>query len=315
MAIHVITEGRVHFAHHVNVKPFNIGDYLCGPYHYFNFDLEASSSLVGRCIVIGGGAIPDAENTFIDSPYTIMIVWATGGSVPLSTTNNESAGLRTKLRRIWRSVYLIGKNKIVGRRRRLYVSTRDPKSASSERPLLPCVSCLHPICDSPHGSGIAVVVNENSAVSGDVSLLRRSIANYFPEVVFETNALSESKLFEVFGSCDRLVTNSYHIAYWGLLSGRRVQLIGYSSKSVDLLRLLGCDADLRDRVPRGDGDMLLSSIFASLRDPNWASLIDATVTKAKFRQLNRDFAQYLTNDIVGLNIIEQKKMVSGFKSI
>jgi hypothetical protein len=90
----------------------------------------------------------------------------------------------------------------------------------------------------------------------------------------------------------QIITNSFHGAYWGLLAGRSVALLGYSSNFRSLLQTLGLDPQRLLPVGRGAGD--LHGALTAL-DPAALSqqLPAAAATRAGFRQRQRDFAAQL----------------------
>lgn len=307
MAVRIISDGAVHFAHHVDPTPYNVGDDFCAPYHYFDFQAADTDGLGERCLVIGGGTIPNADTIFADLRYTVRILWAVGRSTPFREARATPLG-RPVVRKLKKSLRLSFHKPKPHTQSRVVATTRDPSSVTPACQLLPCVSCLHGVCDVPGGDGIALIVNENPSVSGEVSELRRVIGDQSMDLVFETNAASMSRIKRVFSSCNRIITNSYHIAYWGLLSGKRIQFVGYSSKSVELLRLFGFENQLRAEVPRGDGVRFRNALFDAVRNPEWIGLENAQETKERFRKINRDFALRLSQEIRGLSVIERRPL-------
>ena len=306
MTIQINSDGSVHFAHHLYTEPYNIGDNLCAPYHYFNFFVESDTGLDGRCLVVGGGTIPNADYLFDDLGYSICILWAVGNSIPINS-DRKTNPFRKLFRSIRKTTNIRRIMARIKQRRRLFLSTRDPSSVSQNRELLPCVSCLHEVCDQPIGDRIGIVINEDPAVSGDVKKIRNEITEKYPDISFETNSLDVQRLLNFFSTHDRIITNSYHIAYWTLLSGKRLQFIGYSSKSEELLRLFSSGGSLRDTVLRGSADELLAALLNSISEPHWVKLDDASEKRECFRAMNREYAQKLTKSLPGLRIDERKK--------
>ena len=305
MTIQINSEGSVHFAHHLYTEPYNIGDNLCAPYHYFNFSVESGGVLDGRSLVVGGGTIPNADYLFDDLAYSIQILWAVGDSIP-----TKGARKTNLFRKLFNSIrHTTNIRRILARinqRRRLFLSTRDPSSVSPNRELLPCVSCLHDVCDQPIGDGFGIVINEDPRVSGDVKKIQDAITEKYPYISFKTNSMDVQRLLDFFSTNDRIITNSYHIAYWTLLNGKRLQFIGYSSKSEELLRLFSSGGSLRETVLRGSDDELLTALLKSISEPHWIELDDAREKREFFRTMNREYARKLTKSLPGLRIEERK---------
>lgn len=247
----------------------NLGDTLCSPRHYFAFSSEAS------VVIAGGGAFNDlAVKKASKLPADIRIAWAIGQSWRFGTAPQPFD---------------------LGAVRRTYAraTTRDPLAACDAIPLLPCVSVLHPIVDSAPGAACGLFLNLAEAASGartHASLA--AAAERQPGLVTGTNALDAAAFMALFARTGTVTTNSYHVAYWSLLSGREVRLIGYSSKFINLLRLFGLNPEALVRYDRGDAGQLADAIVAAegarpLSLPRPAAVRDA------FRDANRAFAAAL----------------------
>jgi polysaccharide pyruvyl transferase WcaK-like protein len=98
---------------------------------------------------------------------------------------------------------------------------------------------------------------------------------------------------EAFATVRRLVTNSYHVAYWGLLSGRPVTLIGYSSKFTSLMRLLHLDPTALIPYTRGDGDALARAVAEALSAPSRLFLKNYASRRQEFCELNIRYSEAL----------------------
>ena len=57
-----------------------------------------------------------------------------------------------------------------------------------------------------------------------------------------------SNFVDIFQNNQHIITNSYHAAYWGLLSGHNVTLLGYSSKFTSLLKIFNLDDNLLIKI-------------------------------------------------------------------
>jgi hypothetical protein len=130
-------------------------------------------------------------------------------------------------------------------------------------------------------------------VSGSVDALRsRVAASIGGEVIFATNTIELSAFTAAFARTGTLVTNSFHAAYWGLLSGRGVHIIGYSSKFTNLAALFGFVSDSVVKVRRGDPEGLAEAIDRS-RTRTPLRLIDPVAMRSALRGMNLDFAASL----------------------
>lgn len=293
------------FAHHAAPKVPNIGDKLCAPYLYFRFSLMPRSRLPGRCLVVGGGAIAGARDLYRDAGYRARIVWAAGtsrgfGPRPSRPSPSLLRRVRAKLGLVKRSV-IRGITRLREGREVVIVSTRDPEPTTPDM-FVPCVSCFHDVCERPRGTGVAVILNENPDVSGEAGALLEALRARCPEIICATNAMTEAELMEVFANTDRIITNSYHMTYWGLLSGGKVRAIGYSSKLVSLLGIFGFAPDHLLRYSRGDQAGLETALHTALDTDDWLSLPDPDAVRARFRRLNLDFATHVMQAIPDLTI-------------
>lgn len=294
------------FAHHAAPKVPNIGDELCAPYHYFRFTLVPQSRFLGRCLVVGGGAITGAKELYRDAGYRARIVWAAGTSRAFGKPSYQPpAGMRRKLRRKLGQIRTSAIRWIVQRFRGeeiLVASSRD-QDPSQPDSFVPCVSCLHDVCDTPRGNGVAVIINENPDVSGAAGDLLNALRARYPDVVFATNAMTENQLLEIFAKTDRIITNSYHMTYWSLLSGGKVRVIGYSSKLESVLAIFGLASDHLLRYRRGDRDGLEHALNTALESEDWLSLPDPDAVRDRFRGLNLAFAESIMQAIPDLTIV------------
>lgn len=263
--------GKVDFLHYD--KTGNIGDLLCSPRHYFHFVAERDT------VIVGGGA----SNGFFASRVRryrgkVRVGWGIGQSWRF----DEPPGfLKMSLSHL--------------KRRFSYdlVSTRDPTLATPALPLVPCVSVFHPVTEIPRGEDVGVFLNANKAVSGEVAANTSELeAAYERPVIRAINVGDVGKFSDAFRHTGLLITNSYHAAYWGLLSGRPVHVIGYSSKFSNLVALFGFDPERVIAVDRGNVEELERAILSCPgRDPLQCG--DPAGTRRRFQALNLDFAKGL----------------------
>jgi hypothetical protein len=260
----------VEFLHYGDMT--NVGDYLSSPRHYFDFDCAR------RTVIVGGGA---SNNFFAKRALQkrgVRVVWGVGQSWPFGREMSTIDGtLKYLLRRVTYAK----------------ASTRDPALASPILPLVPCVSVFHPITETPPGRETGVIVNGSERVSGDIEALRHRLATTVGgEIVFATNTIDLDDFEAAFARTRTLITNSFHAAYWGLLSGRAVHIIGYSSKFTNLARLFGYLPNAVEKVARGDGADLAAAI-ARCHGRAGLQLKDPAATRHAFRRMNLDFAESL----------------------
>ncbi|MEX2127613.1 MAG: polysaccharide pyruvyl transferase family protein [Xanthobacteraceae bacterium] len=251
----------------------NIGDALCSPRHYFKFEVRTS---VGKIAIVGGGAFSDfalARSKKIDAD--VRILWGVGRSLkdgkPVASLDQEEL----------HKVYSL-------------CSTRDPEWAVAAIRLVPCPSAFHPVCDISSGNQVGLFLNANPKTSGRyvAEILRRYSARD-SDLVIATNSMPLNDFIGAFSKTRRLITNSYHVAYWGLLSGRSVTVIGYSSKFLSLMTLFQQSQEAVIPYRKGADEQLAEAIEQALRASPRLLLSDADAQKRKFRELNRHFAEEL----------------------
>lgn len=268
---------------------YNIGDDLCAPNHYFHLEAhEAQSTLI-----IGGGAFKDmglAEAQRL-KPH-IAITWAIGRSVPLPTYSWRIRGPGDILRH-WRAIA-----STVARAKSTFAaaSTRDTDLVGRLFDYVPCPSVFHSICDVPPGAKIGVFLNADAQVTSSAAadvldLIKKSSK----EVIFGTNSEQIYRFSAKFKECGVIITNSYHIGYWSLLSGRSVRLIGYSSKFVNLLNMFGIPRNNFEPYIRGDARSLVSGVNRCFIKGAEVQLNEPSSFKELFRDYNIRFAQKLVD--------------------
>ncbi|MBA4130868.1 MAG: hypothetical protein C0519_05540 [Hyphomicrobium sp.] len=252
----------------------NIGDFLASPQHYFDFGAQ-------RTVLIAGGG---ASNNFfakraLRHKAKVRIAWAVGQSWPFEKVPSSiDVTLKQLLRRV---TYC-------------RASTRDPAMASLRLPLVPCPSAYHPLSELPPGTRRGIILNGNPRVSGSLAATMASQRGQGSEkYIFATNELGVQDFTDAFSRMQIVTTNSYHAAYWGLLSGRKVHIIGYSTKFTSLAKLFGFPESAVVKCSRGDTESLNNAIESCLhRAP--LQLRSPAETRAQFRSLNLDFAERLS---------------------
>lgn len=246
----------------------NIGDELCSPKHYFAF--EAGEKPL---IILGGGAFSDLGLRMLRkrgwNPRQ-AVLWGAGISNPPS---EPVLPIRELSYLDW--------------------GVRDVDRTVEPSRFLPCVSCLHPMLDEPKmGEETLVFVNGHTAITPDGVI--QNLQNTCTERgwAFLTNQVDEATLRAALSRTRHLVTNSFHGAYWGLLSGREVSLVGYSSKFVSLFIGLGLDPGLIHLTAKG-AEAQTPALIELAEKGSGASLPDPLAKREEFRAINLAFAERL----------------------
>lgn len=263
--------GTLRFLHYSDTG--NIGDLLCSPRHYFDF-------VCARDTLIAGGG---ASNNFFSGRARrhssgVRIAWGIGQSWAFGITPSSlDHFLKAALRRITYAK----------------ASTRDPGLASDRLPLVPCVSVFHPVTELSVGNETGIFLNSSAPVSGELDRSQSAFVSKFGRPAFvATNALSASDFIDAFSRTGTIITNSYHAAYWGLLSGRSVHILGYSTKFTNLASLFGFKETAVIKFGRGDSEALGRAINeCTERAP--LQLTNPELIRSRFRTLNLDFARDL----------------------
>jgi hypothetical protein len=249
---------------------FNLGDYLCSPRHYFEFEcFPSATSGIDHLVIVGGGAFNDlGVGAASEVSAQRAIAWGIGRSIPFSS---PYGGPETRP----------GVFDACG--------WRDNDIARVMGRFVPCPSVFSEIVEIPPGEETGLFLNANEAASGtDVD---RSLARFGVAVV-GSNALMEREFKELFARTRRVVTNSYHVAYWGLLSGRQIGLVGYSSKFTNLLEIMNVAMPVRGHR-RGDREELQTAISWTLDGQHSAHVPDYRERREAFREANLEFVRDL----------------------
>lgn len=259
---------------HRRPSPPNLGDHLCSPKHYFAFETAGETDSVA---IIGGGTYNDlGVAAATSSDRRVKVLWGVGRSIPFGKKLGKPVDRDAVARQFVR------------------VSVRDPEWADDDYQLVPCPSVFHPICDQPPGNGTGLFLNANPKTSGEqVEDLLRSCSSRFPGLITGTNADGEVDFLRLFSLTERVITNSYHVGYWSLLSGRALLLIGYSSKFASLMSLFGGSRADVIAYRKGEGAGLSRAIDEAMRDGTGFRVADAGARKQEFRERNDRFAAEL----------------------
>ncbi|WP_108125530.1 hypothetical protein [Saccharospirillum mangrovi] len=262
---HWPTENGIVFIHH-QPAIYNIGDDLCSPRHYFNFETD-----IDGLTILGGGAYSNYGLKTVRKEKLNLnrtISWATGESTP-----------KKALPHIAKLPYAAW-------------GIRD-RSRTSESNFLPCPSCLNSFLESPPGDeGTLLFLNADPRVTdSSLSTEYQSIAyRYGWKLLFNNCSIAE--LTDALQTSKRVITNSYHGAYWSLLSGHNLVLLGYSSKFTGLFDSLNLDSGHISMITKGSGKQLLQAIKGVIEDEG-IRLVDHKLVLNEFRKMNIEFAKTL----------------------
>lgn len=258
----------VRFFHH-NPPRGNIGDFLCSPRHYF-----ALEPAIPGLNIIGGGVYVDMGVKFIqkhgiDPQKTVL--WGVGESLR-DVADPEPINHLPFLE--W--------------------SCRDRNRVVDDTHFVPCCSCLHRMLDSPVTSqNTLLFLNADPKVSGEGELAELATVARHRGWELLYNNCAEQAFSEALARSKSIVTNSYHGAYWGLLSGRTVALIGYSSKFHSLFSGLGLPPEKVVQYDRGDERALVTTLRGLELEASGACLPDPEAVRRAFRARNKAFADRL----------------------
>jgi hypothetical protein len=167
---------------------------------------------------------------------------------------------------------------------------RDPDAVSDPKKILPCVSCLHPLLKISQGHETAVFINFDKNIT-NLEMLTKDEFFAKNNLKIYTNYMNEVQFMKIFSRTRRIITNSYHVSYWSLLSGREVAIIGYSSKFRSLLKLVGLDPNAINHYELNDKTILKSLIKDILKHEKFISLEKFKNVRDEFIDKNVFFAK------------------------
>ena len=216
-----------------SVDPNNVGDYFSGPHSYFK-ELEGTElhvfgfknqnkrirenfiqKMVQNSIIVGGGGLLNRGGfrrqmkliEDLTSKNKKVVLWGVG--------HNEKDPSR--FGKVDRYNIDVDKMGLAG--------TRD---FSMPGDYVPCVSCLHSIFnkDYEEKQKIGVVLHHETAAKPE-------IVEKFSNLPITSNSSDFKSLIEFIGSCQYIITDSYHGMYWSMLLEKKVAVIPNSSKFFD----------------------------------------------------------------------------------
>lgn len=273
---------KIFFYNHNN-DHFNIGDFLCTPKHYFNFKLrpEKSNNLQDT-LIIGGGTYNRSFGLNYINKYSkpINIGWGLG--VTINKNNPHQVNNIREVISEALNIYDI-------------CSTRDNDIIKWNEKLLfvPCVSVMNDIIELPAGNKTGIFLNADKKRTNADTIKRY---NHFESerLIFCTNAIDELEFRHFFSQTNKIITNSYHVAYWGLLSGRSVAITGYSSKFSSLIKLFNLDESMLLHYNKSDLTKIDNNISAFLKNGDYyQQLVNHRDYISEFRNRNIKFAEIL----------------------
>lgn len=255
------------FVHH-QPSLYNLGDDLCSPRHYFNLE-PARQGLV----IMGGGAYGRFGIKYIKhygyEPRN-AVLWGVGES-----------SRKVKPPAVKQLPFLAW-------------GLRDRDRVPGAH-FLPCVSCLHPMLNAPAApKGTLLFLNADPNVTDQQTAERHlALANAYGWHLRYNNA-SAGEMAAALANCRRVITNSYHGAYWALLTGHEVVLLGYSSKFRSLYLSMGLKPDAIVPIQRGDPASLLHHLENPPLDKG-VRLPYPSDVRDEFKALNLAFAEQLVD--------------------
>lgn len=254
-------QNKINFEHKTHTG--NLGDLLCSPKYYFDFEPGEANR------VIGGGV----QTSYILGKQTTpphSVLWGVG------CTGNVKKSEKARCRDV------------------LAWGIRDRLLVKDEKNFLPCVSVLHPMLDLPLPTSerTLLYINADPRISTLATLKKIKEIASKNNVSLLTNRASEKKFVEHLATSTHIISTSYHGAYWGLLSGRSVTLIGYSFKFKSLLNIMGLESNYI-RFSKGDQESFMNAINHALKNGDKLSLSEPDLLKRKFREKQHRFAGLL----------------------
>lgn len=215
------------------IDPSNVGDFYSAPYHYFK-ELQDSS----LDIFDYKDEKKEVQNNFIHKICTNSLIIGGGGLLNRSGFSRQMAmfeQLTEKNKKI--VLWGIGHNEKHfaknGRVKKYNIDisrftlagTRD---YSMPGLWVPCASCLHPLFDQKYSE-----TRELGIVFHKDTLRKSRILIKFNDIPSTSNTTNLDSLINFIGSCESVITDSYHTMYWALLLNKKVVAIPNSSKFFD----------------------------------------------------------------------------------
>lgn len=195
----------------LRICPRNIGDKVCSPCDYFDLGPvskievgDITSDQLTSTIILGGGGVTifDRAMQVLSSHASQIIAWGIG------CNREPSYPPSTGVLPIW-----LQKCRLAGIRD--YGTPFD---------WVPCASCMSPLFDAQYEVQNEVGLYEHWEHPLGIAAL--------PALRNDCHSFAEAVAF--LASCETIVTNSYHGAYWAVLLGRRVLVKDINSKLIHM---------------------------------------------------------------------------------
>jgi|GEM_PF-1082925 len=277
-------DNNVIFYHH-SKQHFNIGDYLCTPKHYFNFKISTRDvSDEPKVLIIGGGTYNRSFGTDYINKYNVPI--NIGWGLGVTINRNDSQDLARIDQSITEALETFDA-----------CSTRDIDISKKYKKLhfVPCVSVMNNIVEIQSGKKTGIFLNADLKRTS-VKTINKFRNSYKSDLIFSTNAINEIEFRHLFRQTDKIITNSYHVAYWGFLSGRNVAVIGYSSKFKSLIKLFDLDENNLLMYKKNNLNRLDDHIEKILNDNSYYQNVNDHIDYiSEFRKTNISYAETLRN--------------------
>lgn len=208
----------------------NVGDLYSAPLNYFwqlgdiKADILAFKSYINpglpetisrNSLVIGGGGILNRKSFEIQMK-TFEQLGALGKKTVLwgAGHNSKHQGDFKKLKSYNVDLKKFG-----------LAGTRDYSLSDN---WVPCVSCLHPLFDKKYTN-----TRETGIILHNKTLKNSRIPASFKNYSIISNTANMEDFLNFIGSCESVITDSYHGMYWGMLLNKKVVVIPNSSKFFD----------------------------------------------------------------------------------
>lgn len=213
--------------------PTNIGDFYCGPHHYFDqlsgkyldiFDYKREDKAIRdnwfekitqNSLIIGGGGLLNREG--FDKQMELF----------------EKLGSKGKKTVLWSPGHNAKSSSTYGKIKKYNIDTSKfglvgVRDYGMKEEWVPCVSCMHPIFDTPFE-----VTNEIGVIFHKKTLRNKNVLKKFEQFPSTSNDAVFEEVVNFIGSTDTILTDSYHAMYWSLMLGKKVIVFPNSSKFYD----------------------------------------------------------------------------------
>ena len=190
----------------------NIGDHYCNPSRYFDLPIEKTIDIYSSwtpkstdTVIIGGGGL--IRRTF---QKRIELYKRTGAKLIFWGIGHN---FREKETHMWWPDWVTSS--------KLW-SVRDYVKMQY---YVPCVTCMHPAFDQSYD------VKQKEVYFIHAHRNRNeSYRELYGKKIITNDQQDFNKVIKFLGSAETIITDSYHGAYWGLLLGRNVKVVNWTTK-------------------------------------------------------------------------------------